>query len=308
MTQDQTVNSDEFVDDLAGYLGADNLEEETHSWEQLVEKYPFEALGNGRYRFLPEDHENVSEELDRFNYLVDKPGNKENTPIDYVDGDLQGEIKDYLRIDDAIRKLEKLAELEDRYNTEEVSENKVRLSEGEETGIEISKPDLDEVASTLNTIENENYAEMHGDREMLGAIATEISSTAGTIDKTVYKQGSSIWVYKDRNEELKKVEHIGEEVSLRELMDSYRMINDDESKDSGKEIFDSIRDMFGVGVQGDYEVLLDTVNDEAVLVDIESIDIGFMDLEEANSWLSNHPEEDTAEMIADFWDRLHSGR
>lgn len=308
MTQDQTVNTDEFVDDLAEYLRADNVEEERYGWEQLVENYPFEALGNGRYRFLPEDHENVSEGLGRFNYLVEKPGNKENTPIDYVDGDLQGEVKDYLSIDDAIQKLEKLAELEDRYNTEEVSENKVRLSEGEETGIEISKPDLDEVASTLNTLETENYREMHGDREMLGAIATEISSTAGTIDKTVYKQGSSIWVYEDKNEELKKVEHVGEEVSLKELMDSYKMINNDESNESGKEIFDSIRDMFGIGVQGDYEVLLDTKNDEAVLIDVESIDIGFMDLKEANTWLSNHPEEDAAEMIADFWDRIHSGR
>lgn len=307
MNHNQTFDRKKFVDDLAEYLGADSVEEENNRWEQLVEKYPFEAHGNGRYCFLPEDHENVSEN-DPSNYLVDKPRNKRNRVIDYVEGDLQSEIKDYLNIEDAIRKLEKLAELEDRYNAEEVSENKVRLSEGEENGIEISKPDLDEVASTLNTIENESYAEMHGDREMLRTIATEISSTAGTIDKTVYKQGSSIWVYEDRNQELNKVEHVGEEVSLRELMDNYKMINEDESNDSGKEIFDSIREMFGIGVQGDYEILLDSVNDEAVLVDVRSIDLGFMDLKEANSWLSNHPEEDAAEMIADFWDGLHSGR
>lgn len=301
------INQHAFIGDLAEYLKAEEQEQKEKSWSKLVENYPFKALGNNRYKFLPSEHEEFAGS-GRVDYLVEKPLTETGSAIDYVSGDLYDNLSDYMLAEDAINKLEKLAELEDQYDSEWTSETTVRFGPTVENGVEVRVPGLRELAQAYN--ERGDLGLDEDEKEMLSTIATRSSKVAGTMEKTLYVQDSELWVEDSNTGEFYPVERPGEAVSLREMIETYEMARDaPDPQTMEHEIFEVTKELFGVGQHGDYQLMIDTENDDALLFDTSTVKLEIMELEEADEWLEKFPGENPTKIITDFYNRVtQSGR
>jgi len=292
----EKIDYREFASDLSEYL----KDESPETWEDLVETYPFESVGNGSYVFLPSGHDMVDYESNQRDYLVRKPMAPPNTPIDFVVGDIYDELAQYMQMDDAVEKLEMLAEMEDRYDSAWTSESRVRFGPTPENGIEIEAPSLAEIANSFNKRGDEN---MEADeKEMLLDMASETSLKTGLIDRTAFVQGDQIYVleYQDEEPEFYPVDEVGEAVALEDIFNVYMMVRDGATEDSGQEIFDNIREMFSQGQYGEYELFMDNHNERAVLFDTESIEATSMGFVQADEWLENYDGEKVTEILKEF--------
>jgi len=289
------VNNEEFEEDLVEYLKDESVE----NWDKLVNNYPFKAEGGDRFVFLPTGDESV-DSGSRSDFLVQRPKSKSGK-TDSIDDEIYTELSTYMQADDAVEKLEKLAELEDRYDHAWISKDTVRFGPTPENGVTVSVPDLDEIAEAYNSREEVGLGV--GEREMLRTVAEASSDVIGTISKTVYVQGDSIYVEDDERDEFYRVRSVGEALGLEESLGVYRMVREDSRPDSGKEIFDNISKVFGAGMIGRYRVLMDSENRKLMLMDTDTIDMAVMGFEEANEWLSLE-DEDIVGRIDDFYKGL----
>lgn len=296
----EKIDYREFVSDLSEYLNGEDLDK----WEDLVETYPFEAQGNGRYVFLPEGHDLVDEGSSHTDYLVRKPMAEPNTPIDFVVGDLYDELAQYMQMDDAVDKLEFLAELEDRYDSEWTSESRVRFGPTPENGVAVDIPKLGQIADSFNRrgVENMEVDE----KEMLLDIASETSLKTGLIDRTAFVRDDEIYVLENGGEESEfyPVDEIGEAIALEDIFNVYRMVREGSTQDSGREIFENMREVFSEGQYGDYELFMDSHNERAILFDTDSVETTAMDFEQADEWLENYEGEKVTEIIREFRQNL----
>lgn len=293
------VDHRDFEKELAEYLKDESVER----WNNLVENYPFEAKGRDRFVFLPAGHEGVDSES-RSDFLVSSPQNDNQSAIDVVDDDIYAELSGYMQTDDAVEKLEKLAELEDRYDHTWISDDKVRFGPTAENGVTVSVPSLDEIAEAYNNREERGLGV--DERDMLRSLASESSDTVGTISKTVYVQDNQIFVEDDHENKFYRVRSVGEALGLEEAVDIYKMVRDGETSDSGKEIFDNISRIFEAGEINSYKLLIDSENQKVMLLDTDTVDMALVGFEEANNWLSEDG-DDIIGRIDEFYGNLIQG-
>lgn len=292
------VDHGDFEEDLVEYLKDESME----NWGELVDNYPFKAEGGDRFVFLPTGHENV-DPGSRSDFLVQRPQHDTGSAIDVVDDDIYAELSSYMQTDDAVEKLEKLAELEDRYDHTWISDDTVRFGPTPENGVTVSVPSLDEIVEAYNSRDDSGVDA--DERDLLSTVASESSHTIGTMSKTVYVQGDQVFVEDDQRDEFYRVRSVGEALGLDEALDVYRMVREDDRPDSGKDIFDNISRVFEAGEIDSYRVIMDSENEKIMLLDTDTIDMAVMDFEEANEWLSLEDEdEDIMGRIDDFYNRL----
>lgn len=299
--EEEKIDYKEFASDLAEYV----KRQDDESWKHLVENYPFEAKGDdGRYVFLPGGHERVDNRQPK-NFLVDMP--ERNQTLERTqDNGIYQDIAEYLSIDNAVDKLVKLAEMQEEYENTQVDQGTIRFGPTEESGLEVGVPSLGELAEAYNNEDTSETPYSDIDRDMLGSLASETSITLGTIDSTIHKQGSEVYVEKDTEEGTKffKVDHVGEAISLDEAIGVYRAIRDGLSEDSGKELFENITEFFQVWEDEENRVLLDPVNDQVAVYDTSTIDLMQLDRDEANEHLRRFVDEDVVDKIEDFYDGI----
>lgn len=296
---EEIIDYKDFAEDLAEYI----KDEDVEKWESLTEKYPFQAEGEDRYIFLPEDHIRVNESQPS-NFLVSGPVEDDLNGDKPHEDDLYSDVAEYLSIEGAVEKLVKLAEMQDRYESTSVNEGKVRFGSVEETGLEVSLPTLEEVAESYNESEGTPFQEF--DKDMLGDVASRTSVTIGSFEKTVYVQGPNIYVEEDTDEGTKfyKVDNVGDAISLDEVIEVYEMVRDGLSPDSGKEMFENITKLFEVSQDGEKRIMMDLVNEEVVIQDMATVDLTRLNFEETDEELKRYDREEVTEMIADFYSRI----
>jgi len=290
------IDNEEFEADLVEYLKDESIE----NWSQLVNNYPFKSKGRDTFVFLPKENERVNP-ISTSDFVVRRPQTETGSTIDVVDDDIYAELSRYMQTDDAVDKLEKLAELEDRYNHTWVSEDTVRFGPTSENGITISVPGLDEIAEAYNNREETGFG--IGERDMLRTVAQATSEVVGTMSRTVYVQGDKVYVEDDERDDFYRVKSVGEALGIDEALDVYKMVREDPSTDSGKELFDNISKVFETGEIGSYRVLMDSENRKLMILDTDTIDMAVMDFEDANKWLSLE-DEDFVGRIDEFYKRL----
>ncbi len=293
------IDNEEFEADLVEYLKDESIE----NWSQLVNNYPFKSKGRDTFVFLPKENERVNP-ISTSDFVVRRPQTETGSTIDVVDDDIYAELSRYMQTDDAVDKLEKLAELEDRYDHTWVSDDTVRFGPTPENGITISVPGLDEIAEAYNNREETGFG--IGERDMLRTVAQATSEVVGTISRTVYVQGNKVYVEDDERDDFYRVKSVGEALGIDEALDVYKMVRDDFSSDSGKEIFDDISRVFEAGEIGSYKLLMDSENERLMLLDTDTIDMAMMDFEDANEWLAQEG-EDIIGRMNEFYQGLTRG-
>lgn len=303
--RDPETESWQFVSDLASYVASEG-DEKVEKWDKLTDEYAFEGLGNGRFEFYPgSDPEMIDRDWD--GYIVSSPDSDEVGAEKNLDQDIHSDVVRYMQEDDAVEKLVMLAELEDEYDHTWTSESTVKFGPTEENGVEISVPRLPEIASSYNQRNEEGLEE--DERDMLREIASRNSSIIGLIDRTVYFQDSHVYVERDVEDDEKdtyfsQIDSAGEAVPLEEAIAQYQMIQEGPGKGSGREIFESVRKIFGRGDHEDYEVFMDSHNETVVLFDKRSVDLNTLDEEEAEEWLKRFEDEPVIDKIRDFYSNL----
>lgn len=294
------VDNEEFESDLTEYLKDESME----NWEALTSRYPFKAQGSDRFVFLPSQHERVDERF-RTDFVVGRPSSDQASQLDSVGEDIHAEISEYMKIDDAVERLEKLAELEDRYDHTWVSDSAVKFGPTPQNGVEVSVPNLSEVAEAYNKREDIGLEE--GERDLLRNVAQVAGDHIGSISKTVYVQGDDIFVEDGERDEFYRVDHVGQAIGLEEALEGYRMVRDGPSEDAGREVFDNISKVFEAAELGSYKVLMDTANQKVMVFDTDTIDMTVMEFEEADEWLNKNDEENVMERIEEFYSGLTQG-
>lgn len=293
MTDQNYPDSESFTNDLSEYLKEGDME----TWDRLIEEYPFKIQEDGRYVFLPRE----SPEVDlgqNVDFLVAPPNIEQHRENIYED------VAEYLKTDDAVEKLIKLAEMQDHYDHTVTDEGKVIFGSTPETGIEVGAPALSELAEAYNNAEGTPLEEF--DKEMLGEIASKTSTTIGTIDTTVYVQNNEVYVERDTEEgtEFAELDAVGEEISLEEAINIYKMLNESASPESGKEYFENMDKIFRVSITNREKLFMDLENDQVVHLDFDTLDLSQMSLEEAKKVLDGTKTGEGLEAVRDFYQSL----
>ncbi|MFP4038254.1 MAG: hypothetical protein ACLFTA_00530 [Candidatus Nanohaloarchaea archaeon] len=280
-----------FVDELSEYLKEGSGE----AWNRLVEKYPFQAVGEGRYVFLPSESEMVDEE-GLTDFLVGKPEAEE---VDIDEEDLYSDLSRYLLAESIPEKLDTLSELEDRYEHSYVSDTEIMFGPNPDTGVSVSVPHLTEI---VEAYDGESVSGEEAD--LMIELASETADKLGLMDRTVFVEDGEIFVAEHSSEppEFYRVEHMGEAISINEAVGTYETVRE-ASFEEACETFDSINQVFEAGEFDGARLLIDPVNEQAMIYDQDTIDMSVMDLDEVDELLSG---EGLVERIEDFYSNLKS--